>query len=76
MTELKFDTEGITDCPMKGKATSMECLDCIYRKVTEVIECIYKDIFTEEGMGTVDSIMPYPDHYSPGQPAPFCKPGE
>ena len=48
MTEIKFDTEGITDCPMSETATREECLDCIYRKVTEVIECIYKDIFTEE----------------------------
>ena len=49
MTELEFDTEGKTDCPMKkGKATSMECLDCIYREVHEfTIGCIYKDIFTE-----------------------------
>ena len=55
MTELKFDTEGKTDCPMKGKATSKECLDCIYRIQTPKMShdgyiegCIYKDIFTEE----------------------------
>lgn len=51
MTEIIFDTEGITSCPMKGTATTEECLDCIYRKVTEVNGCIYEDIFSEEGMG-------------------------
>jgi len=30
----------------------------------------------KEEVETVDSIMPYPEHYSPGQPAPFCKPFE
>ena len=49
MTEIKFDTEGKTYCPMKnGKVTREECLNCIYRKITEAIECIYEDIFTVE----------------------------
>jgi len=49
MTELKFDTEGITDCPMNGVATAQECIDCIYHKAHEnVDECIYEDIFSEE----------------------------
>ena len=50
VTELKFNTEGKTDCPMKkGKATREECLDCIYRKMSHdgyIESCIYKDIFT------------------------------
>ena len=51
MTELKFDTEGITDCPMeKGRATWEECEQCIYCKPYEIdgVQCIYKDIFTKE----------------------------
>lgn len=30
MIELKFDTEGITDCPMNELVTRDECLDCQY----------------------------------------------
>lgn len=48
MTELKFDTEGITDCPMSEKATREECIDCIYRKVSEANECVYRDVFVVE----------------------------
>ena len=54
MTELKFNTEGKTDCPMKGKATPWDCSACIYYKWDDDNRrsiCIYKDIFTEEGMG-------------------------
>jgi len=93
MTILKFDTEGITSCPMNEIATKEECLKCGYIKglinfeegnmkivncyVEGGLICIYKDVFPEEEeIETVDSIMPYPEHYSPGQPAPFCKPGE
>ena len=51
MNEIIFDTEGITDCPMKkGKATVSDCIECIYCKDnnTDKPICIYKDIFTEE----------------------------
>ncbi len=49
MTKLTFDTEGITSCPMNGTATAQECIDCIYRKVNDVVdECIYEDVYPEE----------------------------
>jgi len=89
MTILKFDTEGITSCPMNETATKKECWDCKYYKEIKtgrfglsgvtwyMPTCTYKDVFLEkEEVETVDSIMPYPNHYSSGQPAPFCKPGE
>lgn len=54
MQEITFDTEGKTDCPMSERATKEECLECIYRKMSHdghIESCIYKDIFTEAGMG-------------------------
>ena len=52
MAELKFDTEGITDCPMNGRATQEECLGCKYYRQYDLpwgveIACIYEDVFPE-----------------------------
>ena len=54
MTEISFDTEGVTDCPMNGKATIDECMECIYCKplgniVASLsdVRCIYEDVFPE-----------------------------
>ena len=50
MTILEFDTEGITDCPMNGRAKPEECFGCNYCKVNSsdlIARCIYKDVFVE-----------------------------
>ena len=47
MTELIFDGEGVTDCPMNGKATKVECACCDYLKDNGGASCIYEDVFPE-----------------------------
>ena len=47
MTELIFDTANVTDCPMNGKATRWECIECKYHKDHEEPYCIYEDVFPE-----------------------------
>jgi len=49
MRELKFDTEGITSCPMNEIATREDCMDCKYLDIRETeMACIYEDVFPEE----------------------------
>ena len=48
MTEISFDTEGVTDCPMNGKAKPEECFGCNYCKVDSgdlIAKCIYENVF-------------------------------
>jgi len=52
MTELKFDTEGITSCPDKGTVTKEECRKCLYfGRLPQLSNwqtvCIYEDVFPE-----------------------------
>ena len=54
MTEISFDTEGVTDCPMNGEATINECRECKYLKSFAYgnetgfgADCIYEDVFPE-----------------------------
>jgi len=52
MTIITFDTEGITYCPMSGRATMRECVKCNYCKgFTDPncsCLCIFEDVFPEE----------------------------
>ena len=51
MTEISFDTEGVTDCPMNGKAKPEECFGCNYCKVDSddlIARCIYENVFVNK----------------------------
>ena len=63
MTELTFDTESLTSCPMNETATREECIGCKYCKglinfetnnikvvncyIAGGLKCIYEDVFPE-----------------------------
>lgn len=47
--KIRFDAEGIANCPDRGAATIEECLSCKYRKPTNNGEdtCIFEYVFPE-----------------------------
>ena len=46
--QIKFDTEGVANCPMNEVATIEECLACNYHKESNGQDtCIYDQVFPE-----------------------------